>query len=418
MEDFYEYYNDVIEGYIKDIDDIIFTESDVSNSYILKNNLYPKIEAVLSTPIGDRKFKQIVGSYMDRNSAKLHTSGPVYMIPFADTDKAMFFSLFNITAKDVQVYVDEITKSISATTDFKLLRNNPIFWIFYCCIRYYHIKKDTKGLNTALAVYALSVYPSVFSVFFKHGANEAVMQYTMDNLSEKYLMKQGGHLFGGLFLSINHSYEFLKQFIVDASDAEAIRFIQRIRNDQKSMLKNICDQYMKNYAAGNRVKLTKDSYDDVQIDVENENNTTAVEVVSNNIVNQIITNGLDLKRVTQAKSIAGISLSECRFYLSKIVTVKYTKMIQDFIHAILFIYLYDEHHKKEDINSSHFLVWSSELFRKTNSNNANIKCIKDTLDIWGEETGVHEKFKRDASRVNYKKAIFWYFILSIQYYNK
>ena len=183
-------------------------------------------------------------------------------------------------------------------------------------------------------------------------------------------------------------------------------------------LKNICDQYMKNYAAGNRVKLTKDSYDDVQIDVENENNTTAVEVVSNNIVNQIITNGLDLKRVTQAKSIAGISLSECRFYLSKIVTVKYTKMIQDFIHAILFIYLYDEHHKKEDINSSHFLVWSSELFRKTNSNNANIKCIKDTLDIWGEETGVHEKFKRDASRVNYKKAIFWYFILSIQYYNK
>ena len=48
----------------------------------------------------------------------------------------------------------------------------------------------------------------------------------------------------------------------------------------------------------------------------------------------------------------------------------------------------------------------------------NIKNIKDTLDKWGEETGVHAKFKREASRVNYKKAIFWYFILSIQYYNK
>ena len=29
------------------------------------------------------------------------------------------------------------------------------------------------------------------------------------------------------------------------------------------MIKNICDQYMKNHALGNRIKLTKDSYDEV-----------------------------------------------------------------------------------------------------------------------------------------------------------
>ena len=244
------------------------------------------------------------------------------------------------------------------------------------------------------------------------------MQYTMDNLSEKFLMKQGKHLFGGLFLSINHSYQFLKPYMEDASDKEIIRFIQRIRNDQKSMIKNICDQYMKNHALGNRVKLSKDSQDEIQLDVDSSNNTTKVEIVTVNIVNQIITNGLDLKRVSQCKDIAGIGLSDCRFYLSKIVTDKYTKDIEKFIQSIIFLYLYDEKKNKEDINSSHFLVWASELFRKTNSNNPNIKFIKDTLDKWAEETGIHNKFKREASRVNYKKAIFWYFILSIQYYNK
>ena len=393
-------------------------EADASSSHIIKERLYPKIEAVLSTPAGDRKFKQIVGSYMDKNSTKLHTSGPVHMVPFGDMDKQMYFNLFNITAKEVTAMVDEITKKISTQTDFKLLHNNPIFWVFYCCIRYYTLKKDQKGLNTALAIYALSVYPSLFSLFFKYGANEGVMQYTMDNLSEKYLMKQAGHVFGGLFLSINHSYDFLKNTIPDASDLDIIRFIQRIRNDQKSLLKNICDQYMKNHAAGNRVKLSKDSHDEVQLDIDAENNTTQVEVVSNHIVNQIITNGLDLRRVTQCKDLSNIGLADCRFYLSKIVTDKYTKEIQDFIQSILFVFLYVEHHSKQDINSSHFLVWSSELFRKTNSNDENIKCIKDTLNKWGEETGVHAKFKREASRVSYKKAIFWYFILSIQYYNK
>jgi hypothetical protein len=421
--DFYEACNQL---YVENFSDIIDPESfnnfvfeaEEYTGYIIKDELYPKIEDVLGTTIGDRKFKQLVGSYMDRNSTKLHTSGPVYMIPFGDTDKAMYFKLFNTTGKEVTKMVDRVTSHISTTTDFKLLHNNPIFWIFYCCIRFYHIKKDQKGLNTALAIYALSVYPSLFSLFFKYGANESVMQYTMDNLSEKYIMKQAGHVFGGLFTSINHSYDFLKPYMEDSSDKEIIRFIQRIRNDQKSMLKNICDQYMKNYAAGNRVKLTKDSYDDVQIDVDVENNTNIVEVTSTNIVNEIITNGLDLKRVSQCKSLANIGMSDCRFYLSKIVTVKYTKEIQDFVHSVLFIYLYDEHQTREDINSTHFLTWSAELFRKTNSNNPNIKCIKNTLDKWAEESGVHAKFKREASRVSYKKAIFWYFILSIQYYNK
>ena len=73
--------------------------------------------------------------------------------------------------------------------------------------------------------------------------------------------------------------------------------------------------------------------------------------------------------------------------------------------------------KAEEINSRHFILWSADLFRKTNSNNVNIKRIKDTLNKWAEEVGVHEKFKREASRVSYKRAIFFYFIFSIQTYN-
>ena len=401
-----------------DFVDNFFLEAS-ANSHIIIEKLYPKIDVVLSTPQGDKKFKQLVGHYMDRNSVKLHKPGPSDLIPFGDTDKAMFFSLFHITDKEVKGYVSEVVSQIGASSDFKLLTNNPIFWVFYCCIRFYTLNKDEKGLNTALAIYALSVYPSIQSLFFKYGANEGVMQYTMDHLSDKYLLKQGGHVFGGLFLSIKHSYAFLQPYIKDGSDKEIIRFIQRIRNDQKSMIKNICDVYMKNHAKGLRVKLTKDTFtDDMQFDVDAENNTTLVENVSTNITNQILTNSLDMRRVTQCKDLANIGLSDCRYYLSKVITGKYTDDIEKMVHAILFLYLYDEHKTKEDINSTHFLSWSAELFRKTNSNNPNIQTIKKTLDKWGEETGVHAKFKREASRVNYKKAMFWYFILSIQYYNK
>ena len=393
-------------------------EAVAGNTHIMMENLYPKVSDILSTPVGDRKFKHLVGQFMDRNATKLHTAGPTYMIPFADRDKAEFFNLFQIDVKWLKGLIKQVTDKIGSGSAFKLLSDNPIYWVFYCVIRYYDLKKDQKGLNTALAIYALSNYPSVFHMSFPYAPNPAVMQYTMDNLSEKFIMKRAGTLFNGLFQSINNSFAFLEPFMKDASDQEMIRFIQRIRNDQKSMFKNICDQYMYNHAKGNRVKLNLDSNDAVQVDVDAENNTTIVQTVADSVVTQIITDGLDLRRVTICKDIAQIGLSDCRFYLSKIICDKYTASIKGFIYSILFLFLYTDKRSKQDINSSFFLKWSTELFRKTNSNDPNISNIKGTLDKWAEETGVHAKFKREASRVNYKKAIFWYFILSIQYYNK
>ena len=70
-----------------------------------------------------------------------------------------------------------------------------------------------------------------------------------------------------------------------------------------------------------------------------------------------------------------------------------------------------------DINSSYFLVWAAECFRRTNANDVNVVTIKQNLDRWAENTGVYDRYRREASRVAYKKAIFFYFILMIQAYH-
>ena len=385
-----------------------------ADTFIMKNNLYPRVEAVLNTPVGDRRFKELVGRYIDRNNEKLYTSGPVYLIPFGDRDKADFFRHFKIDPREIRTWVDEVIATLGSQSDFKLLRGNPIFWMFYMCIRYYTLKKDKKGINASLAIYALADYPSIFSRFFKYGANPGVMQYTIDQLTEKYIIKQAGHIFGALMLSIQHSYDFLNPYMEYASDKEVIRWIQRIRNDQKSMIKKICDQYMKNHAKGLRVRSTRQSNSDIPIDDEFSNKSSDVENVSNKICLKIFTDGVDLTYASICARMAQVSVVDTRFYLTKIVTDKYSDEIQKFVSSILFIYLYDENHEINEINSKQFLLWAEELFRKTNSNNPNIKNIKDTLEKWAKETGVHDKFKRLASRVNYKKAIFFYFILMIQ----
>ena len=408
------------DGFLSTLDSFYEETTDISKSYIIMEKLYPKVQAVLSTPYGDSKFKQAVGKYVDKNSTKLHTPGPQYMIPFGDVDKGLFYKVFNLTEAEIMEPVMEvikILKSQSGTKDFILLRQNPIFWLFYCCIRYYSVEtKDERGLNTALIIYALAVYPSVFSKYFKHEVSDVgAMLYTVDNLTEKFILKKTGHVFGMLYTSIKSSYSFLSQFMKDASDQEVVRFIQRIRNDQNSLVKKICDNYMKNHAAGRTVQTAKDQFDDTPV-FDNDNNTTLVSTISQKVVIPILTNGIDLRRAEVCAKLAKISIADCRFYLNKIITLKNQQSIADFVESVLFLFLYTDQKTPTDINSSYFLVWATELFRKTNSNDANIGRIKGTLDVWAEESGVHAKFKREASRVNYKKAIFFYFILSIQAY--
>lgn len=398
----------------------LFIENVTELTYVTKEELYPKIEAVLSQPQGTRKFNELVGKFIDRNSAKLRTPGPQYLIVFGDTDKKEYFELFHLQENEIRTMVTKITKIISSgTSDFKLLRDNPIFWILYCCIRYFTLKKDGKSLNSALAIYSLTVYPSIFSKYFNFGVSSpGTMDYTIDHLTGKFLIKQKHHIFGALTYSIQNSYQFLKNGFTDMPDTEVIRFIQRIRNDQNSMIKKICNQYTINHKKGLTIKGTLDDAinDGATVD-DTQNNTSIVEYISRKVTLPTITNGVDLKRAEVCAKLTGISISDTRFYLTKIITDDHLDDIQKFVESILFVFLYEDKKTAEDINSSQFLTWASALFRKTNSNNENIRNVKHFLDKWAEESGVHEKFQREASRINYKRAIFFYFIISIQYYN-
>ena len=419
---------DVFKDTLNIINNIKYVaEATNPNTTIVKDKLYPRIADILSTTQGDREFKILVGKYLNDNHSKLYTAGPQYLIPFTDNQKAEYFKIFKITPSEVTSYVKEILKSIGTNSKFLYLTNNPILWVFYCCIRYYYLTKNEKGFNTAITIYALAVYPSVHSAIFQYKCNPDVMQYTIDHLTNRYTISKAGNIFATLFTSINSSIDFFvgkkhkgdPDRLKSSTDAEVIQFIQRIHNDQKSLMKYIMDEYMNNYRKGLRISNNLDSSDAVQNDPSKENNTSIVDSVANKIVLSIITNGANLTLVNNAKAMCpSISISECRFYISKIISTKYDNDMESFIKAILFRFMYDDHHAREDINSSSFIVWSSKLFRQTNSSNQNIAIIKDLLTKWATETGIYSKYKREGTRNDYKRCIFFYFIFAIQLYNQ
>lgn len=384
-------------------------------SYVIRDRIYPYIDAVLSTPLGNRQFRSLVERFVDRNSQKLHEPCPISMIAFMDSDKDAFFSLFKLSESETRAAIKEMLKTVSQVAQFRLITQNPIFVVLYCCIRFYTLKKDKSGLTAALTIYALANYPSIFHKYFKYGANEGVMRYTADQLTEKYIFKTTGHVFGALSTSINSSYSFLQSYFVDMKDVEIVRFIQRVRNDQNSLIKKIAIRYHDNYKKGNSISTQSEVYDTGDIIDDRHNDTSIVESFADKISVNIITNGLNLQLLETASSFSEISMVELRIYIIQILVSKKMEELKQFISSVLFIYLYNEKHKVDDIHSKEFIAFGIELFRKTKSNDRNISNIKKMLDKWGDETGIHSKYRRDHTKSSYKKGIFWYILLSIQY---
>ena len=400
-----------------DIEPMYFSEaSSDSLTYIIKDELYPKIDAVLSTDQGKRNFNNIIGRYVSRNNDKLTTSGPQYLIPFTMKDKQEYFDHFSISDTEVAALVDKITKQVNDKANWRLFKNNPIFFIFYCCIRYATLSKDTKLLNSALIAMALSVYPSIFAKYFRYEPNPNIMQYTIDNLSNRFIIKKSNHIFGTLTYSIQSSWKFHEKDFSRGADQDVIRFIQRIRNDQNSLLKKIANAYQTNYKKGLFVTTQVDAYDD-NINVDNVNNTNKVETLSNKIVLSMLTNGVDLRIADFASNAAQVSKLDLRNYISLIINEKESETMKEFISSILFLYLYTDSHEPDEIRSKEFIGYALQLFKKTNSKDKNVTNIKTTLDKWGTSSGIYRKFSRSATRVDYTKAIFMYFILSIQMYS-
>lgn len=411
----YSLYDFVDVAKFDDIESVF--ESEAPHTKKIMAYLYDKVESVLKTNKGSNDFKILVGKYIDRNSSKLYTLGPQYLIPFTDNDKEGYFKLFNINQKELKAVIKEVTKSINKDSNFIYLNNNPIFFIFYCCIRYYHLKVDKKGINSALAIYALSVYPSVFTSSFPYEPNPQVMEYTINRLSKKFFIKEAGNIFTALIMSITTAYDTLKKDMLDPSDGDVIKFVDRVHTSQKLLIRKICDEYMKDWRSNNRISDNLESSDEMVIDSNKENNSSVVDTVTNKVFIPIISNGINLQYISAASKAAGVSMSDLQYYVSKILVDKYKTDIRDFIHSVLFRFLYDEGHKASDINSSAWLTFSAKLFKQTNSNDPNISTIKRLLEKWASATGIYTKFKREASRSNYKKAIFLYFIFIIQYYN-
>ena len=388
----------------------------IPNTKVLYDATYAKVEKVLSTTAGSARYQRIIENFLNKNFTKLTTSGPVHKLVFGTLDQKYIFDLFNTSADEIKSVLEPFLKSVNKKTNWKLLTNNPVYFLIASACFYYHKAGKKKELDVAIIQMALAIYWSVFVKYWPYGAKESIMNATIESLSGKFLIKQSKNLLDCLQKSGQNGFNFYaEKFDKDGpTDFILCNYIQRVHHDQNSMLKNIKKEYEIKKDNEEFILTRNDKYDeDTPILDENVNATTTVDIMVAKIAPQIINNPIKIQWCKLSAQIAGVSQEEIRTYVSKIVIPQRSSEIKKFIECILHSFLYTDHHEVRKLKSQEFLAWARSFIKKTNSKNQVIQTFCAILNKWGTELGIFDRFGREGTRINYKKAIYFYFIFSI-----
>jgi hypothetical protein len=379
---------------------------------ILLTEIYPNVEKAFNDKKNVDKFKNVVGKFVDKNSESLSVTGPMKLIIFSDSDINAALDIIGMTQNEVKK-IKSKSKDIKSSGHTMSYPMNNILPLF---IRYFHIHKNIDMVKITITYLALSMYPVLFGKYWQYGVNENIMKYTINELSMKYKIKQTNNLLSALLETTYLAYELKQKDLERGYDIDIVEFSLSVRHRINSLFKNISIEYYKNHKEQNYMNVEKDNSDEENY-MESDSAVFQIDKIVNSVAARLVINGPNIKLITIAASNNRVSKNELRNYINEILIDENMSTIKELIEAILFLYIYDDKNKIEDINSNKFLIYCLDIYKRSNTVNKNIIKIKAILDKWLEDLGTYSKTQNKTTLNGFRRALYTFFVMSIQYVN-
>lgn len=410
-------FNYLLENYYMEEDEIIDRRTKISKeTYHLKETLVdPIIDVVLKKSINRDKIIDFTGEFIDRNSTKLFTPGPMYMFQFNEKDVSPLYELFNITPQSIS---DRITEIINSTYDgkgqFRSIQSAPHKILIIAILVDALINNYTDIIECMAILLPVTEYPLLFKKYWEHGVNEEVMKYTLEHLGKKFGITKEKNLLG-LFKTTGESIlKIHSSRLKTGTDYEYIDVINRTRNSMNSLLKNISRQYYANSEKNATIHTNVDLIDGNLVDHEGLTNKIAND--SENIYRKFITEGIDDQIAGMVANAGSINKNNLIGYLNTIFKNKNNRL-QTLIESIAYLFLSNTEISGNGINSSEFVNFGLILYRSIGTSRLqNHVIIKSILDDWSKISGLSDDYNREQTIIAYRRGMFNYVIWAMKQY--
>ena len=376
----------------------------------MTDSFYPQISKILKDPKKTKEFVSIVTKYIDRNSEKLSTTGPVKRTTFLDSDRVSVYELVQINPDTVRMIAKKIVEFSRGVNS-----SDPFNITMAMIIRYYRIAKDDASRKSACIYMMLSMYPSVHAKYFRFEPNENIMAFTINNLSNKYKLKQTGTILGALMETMLVCDEHYKNSLIRGNDKDVADYISAVKTRLNSFMKNIFNEFISQHNSGRYL-----NYDHENNDPENfskaDSNTLLIERVSTAVSLSLSVNGPDPKCVMLAAKMCKVSVNDVRYTVTQICKDKKNKEeMRQVISAIVYDFLFEGENTEADIHDMKFTLYCANMYKKSNTLDTNILKIKSILDNWlAKYSDRYNKTNRVSTLNLFRKSLYMFFVFTIQ----
>jgi hypothetical protein len=378
---------------------------------VILANIYPKVEQAFTSKDTQRKFSAIVASYVDRNVNRLSTAGPSKRTLFSDMERNKVYDLIDFDPKVCKAIVKQ-SNYIKAS--WKIV-NDPFNLVMMMILRYAKLNKLDQINQLAVTYLTLSMYPSLHYKYFKFEPNEAIMQYTINNLSNKFKVKQVGNILQALVDTTALADKTYDKNIRHANDKELTDYINAYKTRLNSLIKKIRDAFEKDYRSGNYMNTERDNEDENDFKTS-DSNSLLIQRIVDQVVLKLSVNGPDSRIVDISAKMNQVSVNETRNTLNQLTQNKDESVnIRALCESILYLYLFNGENHVNDLNGSKFLTFCLAVYKKSNTNDENVIKVKSILDTWIEKySETYRKTQRVATLNNFRRALYTFFVFTLQ----
>jgi hypothetical protein len=379
--------------------------------YTLLTKYYPIVASFL--PKTEKILFKHISQYRDKNISILSSPYPI-LYPLWNTEDAnVVFRCTNIDSAELRKDILNVPLP-EGVKDKKNFQPFPTTMLFV--MRYYLLTKQEEKMKIIYSYMAYSMYWSVFSKQFKYTPKEEIMVYTINNLSNKFKLKQFSSVDELLYYTIETTMKTYRDRLNNLSDSEVWYIIDQIKTRLSNSLKKIANEYITN--ANNKDIMFKsiDILDEEGSQRIDSSVSSIVESLANAYTTGFFSEPADMARVNMSAKLAGVSSTELKATLAAIGQDEVIDEVKTFYESLFYVYLTsgDPSANLTTIKSPKFLSVMRAIFKKGNSTDKNIVTTRDLMNKWLERgSNTYRATKRQATMNDYRLAVYYYFILSV-----
>lgn len=387
--------------------------SNAGQSRFFLERHYPEVKKALDGGGVEKlfaHFQRVISSEHVMPKLELtHPGEPVYIL---ESDTAPLYEITRQTEKGVQ---DTITECPVIQGSWRITTKS-YFWPVVLALKYMdekRVQEEKIKMTSLFLAFLIYAGPGLQFKYFRRHYQANAMDYAMNSMSDKFILKQEGTMLKALVAISWRAHQKYAYLLKKGDDASLLRYFVNMWSRLNGMVKGLKKQYESTRASGAYLNQSRDKHEDGEI---NERNTDGgnVQALTDKFAERFFGETMPPQIVEIASQMTDTPKQSIILAVNEIRGGD-SENPRRIFQLITELFFEETSSSQEDIRTRGFLSFANAIYTRSNTVDGRIEQLKKLLDKMLEEhSPQYLRTNREATKGAFRKSLYMVFVLFMQ----